>query len=499
MEQNQDQKTSTRIAGIPETDAERLTALFAHDATFRLRRLNRPMDPSNAAAVCILCHLDGMTNGLLISESILKPLETYLVNPNHESSAEKIAASAVSNAEVQFAETIEELSDAMQNGDCVLLAAKGALIFSVKGWMKRSTQEPDNEKVLRGPREGFIESALTNVSLLRRKLQTTELQVEDATFGRLTNTKTYLCYLKSRVNPKILAELKRRLQRIQMDGVLDSNYLLEQIRDAPRTPFKTVGVTERPDIAAAKLLEGRIALIVDGSPCVLTIPYLFIENFQVNDDYYTNYIFATINRYLRMIGFFLTVSVPAIYVAIVTYHQEILPPALLVSISASRQGVPFPTIVEMVLLLLAFEILREASIRMPNNIGQALSIVGALVLGQAAVEAKLVSAPMVIIIALTGTTSLLIPPLGGAEIMVRSMLLALSAMLGMVGFILGDVVLLFHLGAMQTFGVPYLSLAPDRAGNQRHDSFVRARWGKLRYRKLFADAQVSSGKEGEKR
>lgn len=480
------------LTGVPEIDARQLADFFKNDVTFRMCQFNQTDHPD---AGCILCHLDGMTDSLLISTSILKPLKNYLEKPDACIDVAEIAQKGLTNAEVQQGRTVEELAEAIMNGDCILFAKNGALIIGAKGWTRRATQEPENEKVLRGPRESFIESALTNICMLRRKLQTTSLQVEEITFGSLTNTRTYLCYLESRVNPKILAELKRRLACIQMDGILDSNYLQEQLCDAPYTPFKTIGVTERPDITAAKLIEGRIALIVDGSPCVLTVPYLFIENFQVNDDYYTNYIFATINRLLRMVGFFISVSIPAIYVAILTYHQEILPPSLLISISASRQGVPFPTIVEMLLLLLAFEILREASIRMSNNVGQALSIVGALVLGQAAVEAKFISAPMVIIIALTGTTSLMIPAVGGAEIITRTALLIGSAMLGMVGYILGALILLFHLGAIQTFGVPYLSLAPDRADNQRHDSFARARWGTLRYRRLFAESENEDERE----
>lgn len=485
-----------KLSGDVEIDADIIEAIFSNDKTFIKRELKQA---GSDKVCCVLFHLDGMTNGLLVSESILRPLEQYLENPESNPTADNLAATVISNGEVKKTVDLNDLLTSMMNGDCILLAEGGALIIGAKGWMKRTTQEPENEKVIRGPRESFIESSLINISLLRKKLQTTELQVEQVTFGDLTNTRTYICYLKNRVSKKILTELKRRLGQIQMDGVIDSNYILEQIRDGPYSPFKTVGVTERPDIAAAKLIEGRIAVIVDGTPCVLTLPYLFIENFQSNDDYYTNYIYATINRYLRMIGFFLTVSVPAIYVAILTYHQEVLPPALLLSISASRQGVPFPTIVEMVILLLAFEILREASIRMPNNVGQALSIVGALVLGQAAVEAKLISAPMVIIIALTGTTSMLIPTMGGAEIITRIGLLALTATLGMVGFTLGYLVLFFHLASLQTFGVPYLSLADNRKGSQKHDSFVRARWGRLRYRKLFSapEEKLEMGFGGE--
>lgn len=470
------------LSGDVGADAETLAELFANDSTLIRRDLFRP---GTEEPVCVLFHFDGMTSSLLITESILIPLEALLSDLQSDLSARSLTETVLPSGEVRRTDALEDVAASILNGDAILLAAGGAVILGAKGWLKRTIMEPVNEKVVRGPRESFIESAMVNLSLIRRKLQTPSLCIERVSFGALTNTRTYLCYLGGRADPKILQMLKKRLESINLDGVLDSNYLLEQIRDAPGSPFKTVGVTERPDIVAAKLLEGRIAVVVDGTPCVLTLPYLFIENFQTNDDYYTNYLFSSINRILRMVGFFLTVSVPAVYVAVIAHHHEILPPALLLSISASRQGVPFPTVVEMFILLIAFEILREASMRMPSNVGQALSIVGALVLGQAAVEAKLVSAPMVIVIALTGTTSLLTPTMSGAEIITRMGLLAAGATFGMVGFTLGFLTLIFHLASMQTFGIPYLSLMPDRQDQQKRDSFVRARWGRLRGRNLF--------------
>lgn len=457
-----------------------LSSRFSGDAAL----IRRPLCSPDGMERCVLFQLDGMTNGLLVAQSVVEPVERYLATPSAVCDPVHLL-SVVTNGEVRAAETVDELPEALMNGDCVLTAPGGAILIGAKGWMKRATQEPDSEKVIRGPRESFIESSLSNLAMLRRKLQTTDLRVEQMSFGELTHTRTYLCYLDSRVNPSILRTVRSRLKTVHMEGVLDSNYLLEQIRDCPRSPFKTVGVTERPDIAAAKLLEGRVAILVDGSPCALTAPCLFIESFQANDDYYTNYLYATVSRWLRMAGFFLTVSVPAIYVALVTHHPEVLPRQLLLSISASRQGVPFPSVVETVILLLAFEILREASVRMPSSVGQALSIVGALVLGQAAVEARLVSAPLVIVIALAGTTSLLIPSQLGATILVRSLLLTLCAAFGMVGLALGYAMLFFHLASLTTVGVPYLSLGCGPAGRTCNDAFHRARWGTLRYRRLF--------------
>jgi len=478
-----EQPIQGKISGVVSADAEVLAELFANDSTLIRRDLFRL---GGGEPACVLFHFDGMTSSLLVTESILLPLEAQLADPQSDLSAQSLVATVLPSGEARQTDSLADVAASILNGDAILLAAGGAVILGAKGWLKRTIMEPVNEKVVRGPRESFIESAMVNLSLIRRKLQTPSLCIERVSFGSLTNTRTYLCYLDGRTDPEILQTLKARLEKITLDGVLDSNYLLEQIRDAPASPFKTIGVTERPDIVAAKLLEGRIAIVVDGTPCVLTLPYLFIENFQTNDDYYTNFLFSSINRILRMVGFFLTISVPSIYVSVITHHHEILPPALLLSISASRQGVPFPTVVEMFILLIAFEILREASMRMPSNVGQALSIVGALVLGQAAVEAKLVSAPMVIVIALTGTTALLTPAMSGAEIITRMGLLAAGAALGIVGFTLGFLIIIFHLASVRTFGIPYLSLRSDRSDRQKRDTFVRARWGRLRGRDLFS-------------
>jgi spore germination protein KA len=258
-----------------------------------------------------------------------------------------------------------------------------------------------------------------NLSMLRRKLRTTDLKMEYKTFGTRSKTKACICYLGSLVNKDVLAELNKRLESFSIDGTLDVNYISEMIRDAPISPFKTIGSTERPDVVAAKLLEGRVALFLDGTPVVLTMPIFFIESFQSDDDYYLNYYFASIGRILRIMAFFIATSIPAIYIALVDFHQEMLPTPLLISISAARQGVPFPTVVEAICMLAVFELLRESGSRMPTMMGQALSIVGSLVIGQAAVEAKIVSAPIIIIAAASGIAGLMIPRLKGAIILLR--------------------------------------------------------------------------------
>lgn len=313
--------------------------------------------------------------------------------------------------------------------------------------------------------------------------------------GEETRTKICVCYMKGIANEKILQELNKRLDDIQIDGILDSGYIQEMVRDSPYTPFKTVGSTERPDVVAAKLLEGRIAIIVDGSPVALTVPFIFIEYFQANDDYYMNYFFSSISRILRILGFVFSISIPAVYVAVVTYHMEIIPTPLLFSISSAREGVPFPTIVETIIMLLIFEILRETGLRTPTFMGQALSTAGALVIGTAAFEAKFVSAPVVIVIAFTGITGLMLPKLKGAIILTRLILLLLSGIIGLYGYVFGLAGLLIHLLELRSFGIPYMYklmlLDPQQ---DIKDTIIRAPWWHQKYRPGLIAVQRSRQK-----
>ncbi|MBQ8897937.1 MAG: spore germination protein [Clostridia bacterium] len=461
------------VLGDPVADLGTFKNIFAEDAAFRFREICSPEGRVRAG----ICFFDGMASGSLVAESIAEPVASFVCD-GKELRAEQVF-SVVTNCELKREDSVEKLISAVMYGDTLLFVPGGAFAVGTKNWLKRTLTEPRGETVIRGPREGFIESALDNVSMIRRRLKTRELRVEMVSLGEKANNFIYICSIRGVADEKVRCELKRRIAAMTMTDILESNYIAEQIRDCPHSPFKTVGTTERPDSVAAKLLEGRVAVVVDGSPCVLTVPYLFVENFQSGEDYYTGNIFSSVNRAVRFVGTALSACIPAFYIAIVNYHQEMLPTVLLLSISKARQGVPFPTILELLLLLAAFDILREASLRMSNNIGQALSVVGALIIGQSAVEAKFVSAPVVIIVALTGTTSMLASPMMGALVCVRSFLLAMTAAFGLTGFTVGLVLLGAYLCSLSSFGVPYLSfeLLPD--------GLIRRRWGKLRYRKLF--------------
>jgi spore germination protein KA len=377
-----------------------------------------------------------------------------------------------------------EIVRAVTGGDALLFAdgLEDGLLFSIKKFETRSISEPEGEKILSGPREGFTEALLGNLSMIRRKLRTNRLKTRYYMVGQETQTQLGIAYLNGIVDESILTELYRRLDTIEIDGVLDANYITELVRDNPWSPFRSIGYTERPDVVVGKLLEGRIALFVDGTPVVLTVPYLFIENFQSNEDYYLNFFYTSFSRSLRILGFFLTVLVPAVYIAIAAYHQEMLPAPLLIRIAVERHKVPLPDALECFLLLLVFDILRETGLRMPTNVGQALSIVGALVVGQAAVEAGLVAAPMIIVVAMAGITSLLIPKMNAPVIFLRFGILALSSSLGFLGVTLGIAVVLAHVLSLRSFGVSQLGSGTNLKAQELKDTLIRAPWWQMRLR-----------------
>ena len=275
------------------------------------------------------------------------------------------------------------------------------------------------------------------------------------------------------------------IQSLDIDGILDSNYITEQIRDHPCSIFKTTGATERPDVVAARLLEGRIAIVVDGTPVVVTVPYLFSENFQSDEDYYLNYIISSVGRVLRYLCFFMSISIPAIFIAAATFHKELLPTSLALSVTQLRGGVPFPPFAECLLLIFIFEILKETGVRMPQSLGHALSIVGGLVVGQAAVEARIISAPMLIVVALSGISGLMVPRLKGAVFYLRLIFVILSALFGLYGYIAGVALMLIHIFDLSSFGTSYTVSLADAGLQSLKDTFWRAPWSKMRTRPLF--------------
>ena len=467
-----------------EANVALIKRIFKNDGTVVERRVENRLRPK---ARCCIFFIDGMASNQIVDEYIVKPIIETAALGLSDDPAEELSRDVLAANDIRREACVAELVKGLIAGDTLVFAEGSGmgLIVSSKGFPTRAVSEPDSEKALRGPREGFTESILVNLTLVRRKLHTPDLKMKFRSFGTRSGTRACIVYLESLTDPALLAELERRLDLIDIDGVLDSNYIAELIKDDKHSPFKTIGTTERPDVVAGRLLEGRIALLVDGTPMVLTLPYLFIENFQADDDYYLNFYFASMGRMLRILGFLLSMSIPAVYVAFITFHREMIPTNLALSVMQAHQGIPFPTFLECFIMLIIFEIIRETGIRMPSNIGQALSIVGALVIGQAAVQAKLISAPMVIVVAITAITGLINPKVKGATILVRFLSLFAAAILGLFGFAFVMAALVIHLFSLESFGTVYMSQVSAVRPQEMKDNAVRAPWYFMKTRPVF--------------
>jgi spore germination protein KA len=457
--------------------------IFSGDEMLVTRRFQSRYLPE---AKCCVIYFDDMVNSETINENVIQPVLScnleYKID--HCNLLEELLNKVLIVNDITMEDNLDSITNSVLYGDTIFLLEgyEKALIIDSKGWQTRAITEPETSRAVRGPREGFTESIRVNISLVRRKINNPDLKFKFREIGEKTRTKVCISYIEGLAVNDILKELERRLDEIKIDAILDSGYIQELIRDAPFSPFETVGYNERPDGVAAKLLEGRIAVLVDGSPIVLTVPYILAEAAQASEDYYNNYVFASFNRLMRTTGAILAIAVPSLYLAVVTYHQEMLPTPLLLSISVGREGVPFPTFLSLIIMLYIFDILREAGTRMPAPIGQAINIVGTLILGQAAVEAKLVSPHVIIITAFSGIVSLLNMTLLSTIIVLRFYLLLSTSILGVYGFLFGSIIILLHVMNIRSFGVPFMMNMSTVMEHNFQDAWIRAPWWEMTLR-----------------
>lgn len=432
-----------------------------------------------------LFYLQTLADDTRISESILKPLmQGFLPGGTDRPDAdviELIEKSVLTAAGVRSqVRSMEEVISAVLAGTVALFidGCASALLVDLKDWPRRGVEKSDVEVVVRGPKESFTETIDVNTALIRRRLRSPNLVIEGLKLGRETNTTVNVAYLRGVVSPDLVREVKSRVSRIEIDGILESGYIEELIQDDPYSPLPQIGYSERPDRVVSALLQGRVCILTDGTPMVLYMPIAFGDMLQSPEDYYERYHFASAIRLLRFFGLGVSLLLPSFYIAIITFHQEMIPLELLIHIVTHREGVPFPVVLEAFTMEIAFEVLREAGVRLPRAVGQAVSIVGALVIGQAAVQAGIVSPLMVIVVALTGITSFMVPSynLGLSMRLLRFPLMFLAATLGLFGMITGALALLIHMAGLRSFGVPYLApLAPLKFSDQK-DFFIRVPW-----------------------
>ncbi|MCJ8009957.1 spore germination protein [Lederbergia wuyishanensis] len=434
-----------------------------------IRTLN--IDVERKTKIAII-YVEGIVDENNINEFIVEPImenqDRYDGTP--QQLFDLLAGHGVSLGGIKIASNWEDFFQSLMDGDTLLVidGDNKALIASTRGGEQRSIEEPESQVSVRGPRDGFTESILTNLALVRRRIKNPDLWVESMKIGKKTKTDVSIMYLNGVVNPRIVEEVRSRLTKINIDSILESGYIEQLIEDQTLTTFPTLYHTERPDVIAGNVLEGRVAIFIDGTPFVLLAPAVFIQFFQSVEDYYARFDIASALRFLRSLNFLISIIAPAVYIGATTFHQEMIPTELLIIIAAQRESVPFPAFVEAVMMEITFEILREAGIRMPRAVGSAISIVGALVIGQAAVQAGIVSPAMVIIVSITAIANFATPSFAMAisARLIRFLFMGVAAIFGFYGVILGIIFLAVHLCSLRSFGVPYMTpFAPLSPGN----------------------------------
>jgi Inorganic pyrophosphatase len=457
----------------------KLQNIFANcsDVTYRELTIGQAMIPAQ------LLFVNGLTDETTINENILKSLKE-IRNPNLQvtdpNSLDEIKKGFLEVGNVTEVLNFSEVSDAILTGSTVFLleGSDKALKIGTKGVEARQVAEPTTEGVVRGPREGFTETLRVNTALLRRKIKSSKFKIEKFIIGSVTNTEVNIAYLEGTVNPKLITEVRERLSRIKVDSILESAYIEELIEDTPFTIMPLIEHSERPDKVAAEIMSGRVAILTEGTPFVLMVPTMIFQFLQSSEDYYERYPYAIMIRLVRFFFLNLALLLPAVYIALTTFHQEMLPTSLLLSVIFSHKGVPFPTAIEVFIMEITFEALREAGIRLPQQVGQAVSIVGALVIGQAAVQASIISPATVIIVALTGISSFAIPSYNFslAIRLLRFIMMFLASIMGMFGILLGMLVFQAHLVSLRSFGEPYFApLAPFNLKDAK-DLLIRVPW-----------------------
>ncbi|MBQ8772686.1 MAG: spore germination protein [Clostridia bacterium] len=413
-----------------------------------------------------LMSLETMCDDKKISAGVLQPL-VYL---QEATSVQQVRLKISTGAIVKDITNVYTAVDLFTNGYTLVFGADGSFAVDTRTTLGRAIIEPPTSMVMKGPREGFVEDLKVNITLLRKRLKTEHFKIVNATVGKYTNTSISVCYLQTIADQRIVDNIVQRLQNINIDGVLDSSYISKYLDPSRTVLFRRVGMTEKPDIAVAKMLEGRVCVVVDGSPMVLTLPYLYVEDLQSPSDYYENASITTLNRSLRFISVVLSVLLPALYVCLQMYNYQIIPLKFLITILNATEAIPFSPMVEMMIVLIIFDILREANLRMPSAVGISLSLVGAIVLGDAAVKAGLIGAPAVMIGALSGIGLFTMPNNTFILSLLRIAITLIGGIMGILGVILSVVAILIYMVSLQNYQAPFLAPYAPNIPSDKQDA-----------------------------
>lgn len=431
---------------------------------------------------CIVCVLDGMINSLQLSQMIMRPILSYKFDNDAPYSVyETIKQRVVSSLEMNEAENFEDAYFFLFSGFAVVFVdgMPKCLVMGIQGFEKRKTGEPTNEPNIKGAKECFTETLNDNKAMLHRRIKSPSLKIKQFKIGNQIKTSVAVCYLESAVDMRLVADVESRILSAPIDEVCDYGEIAAFLDSGIKSYFTAVGNTERPDTLCSKLSEGRVAVLVDGSPYAMYVPYLFTDSFSTVDDYNNRPFYATFNRLLKYFSFVISVILPGFYVAVGTYHQELLPPSLMYTVAAAEASTPFSLMQEAVMVLILYEIMREAGLRLPKAIGHAVSIIGALVIGDAVVNAGLVGTPMLVVVAVTAIASYVIYPLYESISVLRIIFILLGGFTGIYGVMLGVCTLCVNITSLNPYGVPYSSPISPLSKKNAADVFYRADWKKL--------------------
>lgn len=448
--------------------------------------------------------MEGLVDKEQLSQSVLNPLLTFDYGARDSAAVSVIAYSSVmASSDVIKLSSADEIVTYITSGFAVLMidGAEELYAVGVQGYSFRGVSEPESEVVQRGSREGFTEPLRVNMSMIRRRMKTPDLKFEQMTVGTDSKTQLMICYLQSQVSLDLLNKLKNRLSGCNLETVLASGYLSDYLEDnGSGSLFSGVGISERPDTVCGKLTEGRIAIIVDGTPAVMIIPHLFVEEFQSVDDYSNRTYYAAFIRLMKYLSFFVSVFLPGLYVALAQFHPEYFPTWLLINTSESLAQTPFPVTAEVLAITVVYEIMKEAGLRIPKSLGHAVSIVGALVIGDSAVNAGIISASTLMVVATAAICGYVTSPLYPPIMMLRMLFIVVGGFTGLWGITLATAVVLIGMCAKTSLGVPYLSSLSPFSLRRMRDVFIRAGWRQLSKHTIrvqkFPETEVQDANRG---
>ncbi|WP_407721378.1 spore germination protein [Ruminococcus sp. JE7B6] len=448
--------------------------------------------------------MEGLVDKEQLSQSVLNPLLTFDYGARDSAAVSVTAYSSVmASSDVIKLSSADEIVTYITSGFAVLMidGAEELYAVGVQGYSFRGVSEPESEVVQRGSREGFTEPLRVNMSMIRRRMKTPDLKFEQMTVGTDSKTQLMICYLQSQVSLDLLNKLKNRLSGCNLETVLASGYLSDYLEDnGSGSLFSGVGISERPDTVCGKLTEGRIAIIVDGTPAVMIVPHLFVEEFQSVDDYSNRTYYAAFIRLMKYLSFFVSVFLPGLYVALAQFHPEYFPTWLLINTSESLAQTPFPVTAEVLAITVVYEIMKEAGLRIPKSLGHAVSIVGALVIGDSAVNAGIISASTLMVVATAAICGYVTSPLYPPIMMLRMLFIVVGGFTGLWGITLATAVVLIGMCAKTSLGVPYLSSLSPFSLRRMRDVFIRAGWRQLSKHTIrvqkFPETEVQDANRG---